>query len=138
MPAHRKPRGFRVQPRPYEVGKGRPPISTRFRPGQSGNPKGRPKGRKNLTTLFAEAFAQKLEIKEKGRARKITVKEAIVLRLVKEALDGKLKAIDYLLQIEPEIARATTDYRSTIKDVNDPNEMSRIYLQIMGAGRSNH
>ena len=40
----------------YNVGKGKPPKSTRFKPGQSGNPKGRPKGRKNLKTELDEVL----------------------------------------------------------------------------------
>jgi hypothetical protein len=135
MPAFRKPKGFREQPRSYEVGKGRPPVSTQFRPGQSGNPKGRPRGHKNLATLFADAFAQKLEIKENGRIRKITVKEAIVIRLVKAALDGDLKAIAYLLEIEPEIARTTMDYGSKTNDPKDPHEATRRYLELVRATR---
>jgi len=38
----------------YEVGYGRPPVHARFRPGQSGNPKGRPKGSRNKRTAMAE------------------------------------------------------------------------------------
>ena len=38
----------------YEVGYKKPPIHTRFKPGVSGNPKGRPKGTKNLATDLAE------------------------------------------------------------------------------------
>ena len=41
---------------PFEVGFGRPPRSTRFKPGQSGNPNGRPRGAKN----FAIAIGQEL------------------------------------------------------------------------------
>ena len=39
---------------PYEVGYGRPPIESRFQPGQSGNPKGRRKRQRNLKTVVQE------------------------------------------------------------------------------------
>lgn len=40
----------------YKVGKYHPPIETRFKPGQSGNSKGRPKGSKNFSTLLKIAY----------------------------------------------------------------------------------
>ena len=40
----------------YEVGYGKPPRHTRFIKGQSGNPRGRPTGAKNLKTLLSEAL----------------------------------------------------------------------------------
>jgi Family of unknown function (DUF5681) len=89
----------------YEVGKGRPPRSTRWKPGQSGNPKGRPKGAKNLATIFNDALNQKFDIQEKGKTRKITAREGIVRRLVHEALKGNIKATAFVLAKEPEIAR---------------------------------
>jgi Family of unknown function (DUF5681) len=47
----------------YRVGKGRPPRRTRWKKGQSGNPKGRPKGAKNLTTIFATILKHKVEVR---------------------------------------------------------------------------
>jgi len=46
-----------TEPAQYEVGYGRPPKATRFKPGCSGNPKGRPKGSKAPKTLLEEALS---------------------------------------------------------------------------------
>ncbi len=42
----------------YEVGYGKPPRHTRFQPGRSGNPRGRPKDTKNLKTDLIEELAE--------------------------------------------------------------------------------
>ena len=66
----------------YEVGYGKPPQHTRFKSGQSGNPRGRPSGSKNLKTLLSEALNEPVTITENGRRRKITKREAIVRQVV--------------------------------------------------------
>jgi Family of unknown function (DUF5681) len=48
----------------HAVGYGRAPRHTRFQPGRSGNPKGRPKGSKNFSTLFSEELAQPVTLTE--------------------------------------------------------------------------
>ncbi len=40
----------------YEVGYGKPPAASRFKKGQSGNPKGRPKVTKNVSNMLEEVF----------------------------------------------------------------------------------
>ena len=50
------------------VGYGRPPMMTRFRPGQSGNPRGRPKGARNLSTIVAAALSERVAINETAGA----------------------------------------------------------------------
>lgn len=68
--------------RPDQTGKKQktPTKSTRFRPGQSGNPQGRPKGSKNKVTLLAQTLLE-------GQA------EALVQKLISKALSGNLTAL---------------------------------------------
>jgi hypothetical protein len=67
---------------PYKVGYGRPPLATRFRAGQSGNPRGRPRGAKNLSTLTREKLQAKVPVREGGRERRMSKGEIGVTKLV--------------------------------------------------------
>jgi len=87
--------------RDYEVGYGKPPRHTRFKPGRSGNPRGRPSGSKNLTTLLSEALNEFVIVAENGRRRKITKRQAIVTQLVNRS------ATKILLDIIQELERGT-------------------------------
>lgn len=81
-----------------EVGYGRPPRETRFKPGKSGNPRGRPKGVKNQATLIREFMQQKITVKSKsGRLRKVTIQQGLIQLLGEKALKGDLKTIQYLM-----------------------------------------
>jgi Family of unknown function (DUF5681) len=78
------------------VGFGRPPLAHQFKPGQSGNPRGRPKGAKNEATILRELLDRKIDVREGGRVRKITVLEAILLRFTEDALKGNTKTAAFL------------------------------------------
>src|ERR1700730_433704 len=82
---------------PYTVGYGKPPRATQFRPGQSGNAKGRPKGSKNFVKLVEEELTQRIRITENGKHRKITKKQGIAKQIVNQAVSGSLKAIARVL-----------------------------------------
>lgn len=82
---------------PYPVGYGRPPTHTRFKPGQSGNPKGRPKGAKNEATIWRDIFARKVSIRDRGQVRKVSLLEAMLLKYTERALNGEAKAADFVL-----------------------------------------
>ena len=83
----------------YEIGYRRPPASGRFRPGTSGNPKGRPKGSRNFLTLLEQELNKTISVTENGRKRKLTRLQAIVKRMVSSALAGDQRALLNLLEI---------------------------------------
>jgi hypothetical protein len=70
-----------------EGGYGKPPVSTRFHKGRSGNPRGRPPGRHNRPPYDA-VLGQIVTIKEGGVDRRVTAAEAFLLYLAKCGLDG--------------------------------------------------
>jgi hypothetical protein len=78
----------------YEVGHSRPPKRTQFKPGHSGNPKGRPKGRKNIHTILEETLYRPVTITEKGRKRTVSAIEAMLLGVTQSALGGDLRAFE--------------------------------------------
>ena len=81
----------------YQVGYGKPPLHSRFRKGRSGNPNGRPRGRKNMSTLLSDALNGSVVVVENGRRKKITKREAIVTQLVNKSASADLKATQIVL-----------------------------------------
>ena len=91
----------------YEVGYGKPPRHARFEPGRSGNPRGRPAGSKNLSSLLSRALDEPVIVVENGRRRRIAKRQAIVTQFVNQSAKGDLKAIQILLTMLRDIeARA--------------------------------
>jgi len=82
----------------YRVGYGKPPRQHQFQPGQSGNSKGRPKGAKSTSTLLRETLDRKIEVRTGATVRKVSVREAIMIRLAEAALKGDIKSAHFLLQ----------------------------------------
>jgi len=80
----------------YAVGRGKPPVDTRFKKGQSGNPSGRPKGAKSFSALLKRRLNRPTVVEEQGQQRTITMKEAIVEQLVQRALAGDIRMMEML------------------------------------------
>ena len=87
----------------YEVGYGKPPLHTRFQKGKSGNPKGRPRGKKNMSTLLSTALNASIVVVANGRRKKITKREAIVTQLVNKSAAADLKATQIVLAMLREL-----------------------------------
>ena len=71
------------------IGYGNPPTHTRFKPGQSGNPKGRPKDARRGPTDVAGILDEPVPVKQGGVTRKISPFEASVRQQVGRALKDK-------------------------------------------------
>src|SRR5436309_11754158 len=90
-------------PPDYVVGYGRPPLHTRFQKGKSGNPKGRPRGKKNMSTLLSTALNASIVVVANGRRKRITKREAIVTQLVNKSAAADLKATHIVLAMLREV-----------------------------------
>jgi hypothetical protein len=97
----------REQREDYEVGYGKPPRHTRFAKGQSGNPRGRPRGAKNFNTLLEEALDEPVTVTENGGRRKVSKRQAIVTQLVNRSASADFRAIKILLDKLRDIERET-------------------------------
>lgn len=83
----------------YHVGYRKPPKETRFKPGQSGNPKGRPKGIKNLATDLEEELQEKILVTEGGKQQETTKQRAMLKSLFAKALKGDTRAVGVLINL---------------------------------------
>src|SRR5262245_3877423 len=82
----------------YVVGYGRPPAHTRFKPGHPGCG-GRPKRQRNLRTVLEATLDERITIREGNRTRSISKRDAIILRLVNDAVSGDAKALSNLITL---------------------------------------
>jgi hypothetical protein len=99
----------------YEVGYGKPPQNTRFKKGQSGNPRGRAPGAKDLKTLVIDTLNEPVVVTENGGRRTISKRQAIVKQLVNQSAKGDWRAVKLLVDMlhetegggEPEAAESS-------------------------------
>ena len=81
----------------YDVGYKKPPKQGQFKSGQSGNPKGRPKGLQNLSTDLQEELEQKILITEANKSQEVTKQRAMIKTLFAKALKGETRAANVLI-----------------------------------------
>lgn len=106
----------------YDVGYKKPPKSTQFQPGRSGNKKGRPKGIKNFHTILQNELDAIISIIENGERRSFSKKEVFLKTLVNNAIKGDPRSSTMLLgQIRDseEAANNVRDARLTALTMNE-------------------
>lgn len=88
---------------PPKVGYCNPPEATRFKKGQSGNPKGRPKGALNVDTVLTKAVRQPVVIIENGQRKTVTKLEVMIAQLVNKGTSGELRAVRQVVELLREL-----------------------------------
>jgi Family of unknown function (DUF5681) len=114
---------YRGPARDDEVGNKKPPKSNQFKPGVSGNPKGRPKGSVNLRARIAWQLRQTVPVTRHGRQVKMPKAELIAHQIVDAAAKGNLKAALWAVQVDDEasIAASTSSTEDTFELPNREN-----------------
>jgi replication-associated recombination protein RarA len=96
----------------YDIGFKKPPKHTQFQKGQSGNPKGRPKGVKNIATDIKEELEEFVQIHEGQQVKTVTKQRALIKALLAKASKGDVRAAQTLLSL-----KAGVDQSDQEKDI---------------------
>lgn len=83
----------------YEVGKGKPPKEHQFSPGKSGNPKGRPKGSKNVQHILSKILGEKITVTDAGKKMVVDKFEGAMRVLVNKSFEGSPSSLKLLLDV---------------------------------------
>ena len=86
------------EPAPYTVGYGRPPVETRWKPGQSGHPSGRPKRKKASDSIY-KVVTQTVQMRINGQTKRVPLVEALISKMVESAFAGNRHDRNEVLRI---------------------------------------
>lgn len=107
----------------YEVGYGKPPRDKRFKPGRSGNPRGRPKDAKGLKTIVRETMTAKVPVRTGGGEKKMSRMEAVLHKTIELGMKGNPRALMQLITLYasavPEAALPVTAQRTKELSASD-------------------
>ena len=120
----------------YRVGRGRPPLHTRFKKGRSGNPRG-PR-RKDLPALLLAALNEPVTIDKDGRRRRISKREAIVAQLVDKSADADLRATKMLIDMLKDIERKVAPPPEAAAETWPPGRVDAAIVQNLVARLRRH
>ena len=101
------------------IGYGRPPDRTKFQPGKSGNPSGRPKQSKpdiDIRYLFLDELLREIPLLVEGKQTKMPAIQIIARRLVNDAMKGSVKALAIVERMTGgfSLVRALEDHRNSV------------------------
>ena len=111
----------------YSVGYAKPPTETRFKKGMTGNPKGRPKGKKNMNTIIRDTLFGPIQIQQNGKTTTVTAFEAILLKMRNNALSGDFRSAVQALQLASRSIELD-DANQADKEINPLDQETMIAL----------
>ena len=115
----------------YKIGYGKPPKSTRFQVGHSGNPKGRPKGSRNLATDLAAELGEQITMHENGRLRRISKQRALIKALMARALGGDVRATAAVLALNARMSAEPIDESNDTIETDELELLRRIAPRLL-------
>jgi hypothetical protein len=101
-----------VTKQPFEVGYGKPPKATRFRKGQSGNPRGRKRSGENYLSIFKRLVTKQVRVSDNGVQRRLSFAEAIILKNYQAALRQDQTAMSNVFRL--------VEVAGELRDSSDP------------------
>jgi hypothetical protein len=111
------------------VGYRRPPKSTQFRAGRSGNPAGRPKGVRNFKTELQATLQTPVKVNRNGRVRTVSTQHASLMVLREKALSGDLRAIGHYISLAREFDEEIADTATRGLDADDQAILDAYFKQ---------
>lgn len=108
----------------YKVGYRKPPVSGQFKPGVSGNPKGRKAKPTSVQAQAQKALSKKVRVTDGGKSKLLSFLEVIIRCLVTKAAKGDLKAAAFLFNLANSPLYADTDTISD--DTLSPEDMAML------------
>ena len=99
-----------------DIGYGKPPRHSRFKPGQSGNPKGKKKGTRSFSTEVRATLGMPVVLTDSDRPRKVTTSAAALMRLREKALKGDSRSLDRLIDLSRQYGDETAAASQQMSD----------------------
>ena len=106
----------------HKVGYGKPPVHTRFKKGQSANPRGRPKRVPNPDDVLRKVLDRKINVKINGEKTAVPIRDALIHKVVELANSGDTRALKWLRKVHQRAYDSQPVQRSTKETENTRNE----------------
>jgi hypothetical protein len=118
------------------VGYGRPPVDKQFKPGQSGNPRGRPKQQKNIATIVDDVLRKKIRIRRGNKVLSVTKLEAAIEVFLNKAVAGDHHAFAKLIQVLDKLGGFNLPMKEAIGSSGTVDYTEKLQQLIAGAIRA--
>ncbi len=118
------------------TGYGNPPIESQFKPGQSGNPRGRPKGILNFATDLKRTLEAPITLKDGGKTKRVSTQKAVLLRMREKALKGDARALDRLLDFARIFSVGPTETTTKIVSADDQAILDAFREEVLAAAKA--
>ncbi len=119
----------------YDIGYGKPPKKTRFKPGQSGNPRGRPKESKNTISILKKELDERISLREGDKQLVITKRQAMLRHLINKAVQGDTRAMFFVYQQMVSTDISDSEKEEVVKNISE--EDSKILIRFLKENTNN-